>query len=132
MTCIEKLRELHPDWDDEEIEYYVEKRCVAKELIMPRPSYCGAYIWEKSDKAVCERCWNREIPEIMDDFKHETLFYLTGEELRLLNKLTKYLDCTREEAVVEGLRLLEIGSGIYVDHEIDKLINGVKSDGKDF
>ena len=26
MTCIEKLRELHPDWDDEKVEYYVEER----------------------------------------------------------------------------------------------------------
>lgn len=31
MTCIEKLRELHPDWDDEKVEYYDKHRKVVFE-----------------------------------------------------------------------------------------------------
>ena len=127
MTCIEKLRELHPDWDDEKIWYYTTVRCVAKECIMPRPSYCDPYVWEKTSKADCEKCWSREIPELVDNFRHETLLYLTGEDKRLLNKLTSYLECSPEEVVSQALELLEIKAGLYVNHEIERLVEEVKS-----
>lgn len=114
MTCIEKLRELHPDWDDEKVRYYVEHRCPVSEYILPRPIGCGAYGWEDSDDEDCEKCWNRKVFDDESMNRHGAKFYLTGEDLRRLRKIEERLGWTNEEAVAEGLRLLEIKAGLYV------------------
>lgn len=59
MTYIEKLRELHPEWDKETIEDVILSWCPSDfEMIWERPSICGyAYSW------ICERCWDTELEE---------------------------------------------------------------------
>ena len=56
MTCIEKLRELHPEWSEEEIEDSILTLCPSDFGIRwERPSVCGfANSW------ICERCWGTE------------------------------------------------------------------------
>lgn len=108
MTCIEKLRELHPDWDDEKVRYHVEHCCVegsASGYIMPRPLYCGAHGWEDSDDIDCEKCWNREVDEKHN--RHATTLLLTGEDRRRMDRLKIRIGKTREEVVAAALKLYE-------------------------
>lgn len=109
MTCIDKLKELHPDWDDGEIRYYVENHCVTSEYIMPRDIHCGAHGWEESEDCTCEKCWNREIYEDERCNKHDTKVYLTGEDMRRLGRLVKRTGYSRDKVVSAALLLYEDG-----------------------
>lgn len=109
MTCIEKLRELHPDWDDNELQYYVDNCCVTREYIMTRPVYCGSHGWEESENWTCEKCWNREVYEDESHNKHDTRLYLTGETMRRLSRLTKRTGYSRADIVAAALLLYEEG-----------------------
>lgn len=53
MTCLEKIKQLHPDWSANSIR---ENRCPMWDFDVEKPDYC-----EKVDDD-CEMCWNREIP----------------------------------------------------------------------
>ena len=50
MTCLEKLREEYP-WLDE------NWFCPHNRGYLPKPDWCY------NSKPVCEKCWNRELPE---------------------------------------------------------------------
>ena len=109
MTCIEKLRELHPDWDDEKVEYYVGHRCPMREYIHQRPINCGAHGWEDSDDIDCEKCWNREVYEDETYNKHHLSQWMTGEDMRRLRKLEERLGCSVGTLIAAALKTYEDG-----------------------
>lgn len=108
MTCIEKLRELHPDWNDEKVGQYIDNMCPENEFIMISPEWCGAYGWEKSEKHTCEKCWNREVLD-EDHNRHEMKVYLTGEESRRLRRLEERLGCSVGGLIAAALKTYEDG-----------------------
>ena len=107
MTCIDKLRELHPDWNEEKVRYHIDNNCPHAEFILPRPLNCGAHGWEDSDDDDCEKCWNRDIPDLVDNFRHELLLYLTSEDMRRIKKLAERTGYSRDKIVADGLMALE-------------------------
>lgn len=60
MTCIEKLRELHPDWDDDEVQYYVDNCCVVGIGLRGITTDCAECAWEDWPHEICEKCWKME------------------------------------------------------------------------
>lgn len=109
MTCIDKLRELHPEWTEEEITKYVDRRCVTSEYIIPRPVYCGAHGWEDSDNIDCVTCWNQEIYENEQHNRYDTNVRLTGEDMRRLDRIVKRVGYSRDKVVAAALLLYEDG-----------------------
>lgn len=130
MTCIDKLRELYPDWDEEKVRYHVDHNCPHAEYILPRPLGCGAHGWEDSDDDDCEKCWNRDIPEIVDDFRHESLLYLTSEDMRRLGRLAKRTGYSRDNVASVALKMYEDSLDVVDDCERRLIQMGfeVKSD----
>ena len=59
MTCLEKLKSVHPNWDEEILYGYIHRNCPSYHGYMPDPRYCahGAVEYQ------CTACWNREIKE---------------------------------------------------------------------
>lgn len=56
MTCLEKLKQDHPDFTGDNIDYIVTVDCPDDwGICVATPKYCG-------DANSCDRCWNREIP----------------------------------------------------------------------
>jgi hypothetical protein len=55
MTCLEKLKQMRPELDDDGIKGYVEEHCPDNFGIMGTPDHCDPYV-------TCDKCWNREIP----------------------------------------------------------------------
>lgn len=107
MTCIEKLRELHPDWDDEKVEYYIRHSCPVREYIRRRPLSCGAHGWEDSDAVDCEECWNREIHPDESLNKHQLSVWLTGEDMRRAKHIADRLGISCDKVVAAALKLFE-------------------------
>lgn len=106
MTCIEKLRELHLDWDDEKVEYYVRKHCVAGPVcgyIMSKPDYCSPIGWPYD--VYCERCWNREVDDKCNWF--EIRESLTGEDMRRLDSLAKRTRYSNSKVIQTALKIYE-------------------------
>jgi hypothetical protein len=56
MTCLEKLKKDHPDWDEFDIMDVYSEKCPSNFGYLPDPSNCFEDI-------VCKECWKREIPE---------------------------------------------------------------------
>lgn len=107
MTCIEKLRELHPDWDDEKVRYYIEKHCPTSEYILPRPLSCSAHGWEDPNEIDCEKCWNREVDD--DRVWFEICERLTGEDIRRLDMLAERTGYFRNKVIQAALKIYEDG-----------------------
>lgn len=92
MTCREKLRELHPDWDKRQLDFALADLCPDLEgnidIELPRDE--DGSLWCAQDK--CEQCWNREIPGT------EPLTYEhTGEPIG------KVIDITEDENGVTAI-----------------------------
>ena len=109
MTCIEKLRELHPDWDDENVEYYIKRWCPSKDYILHKPLNCGAHGWEDSDDWTCEECWSREIYENEDHNRHDVGLFLNGEDVRRLDSLADRTGYSRDKVIQAALKIYEDG-----------------------
>lgn len=58
MTCLEKLKQGHPDWDDEKIGEVIKRQCPWNYGYLARPVWC-----EGSNDLKCKTCWNLDIPE---------------------------------------------------------------------
>ena len=57
MTCKEKLRKLHPEWNDELFFDVIKSGCPDDYFDIEEIDHCEPFT------SVCEKCWNREIPE---------------------------------------------------------------------
>lgn len=107
MNCIEKLRELHPDWDEERIQEHIDNCCPRGSLsgyIMADPEWCGV--------GRCDMCWNREIFEDENHNRHECDFSLTGVDMRRLDRLAEKTGYSRAAIVSAALELYEAELGI--------------------
>jgi hypothetical protein len=92
MTCREKLRELHPDWDKQQLDFALANFCPDLEgnidIELPRDE--DGSLWCAQDK--CEQCWDREITDT------EPLTYEhTGEPIG------KVIDITEDENGVTAI-----------------------------
>lgn len=124
MTCIEKLRELHPEWSEERVQEHIDNCCPRGSLsgyIMADPEWCGAYGWEKSEPLTCERCWNREVFEDENRNRHECDFSLTGADMRRLDRLAEKTGYSRMSIVSEALELYE------AELELRKILHNPKT-----
>lgn len=57
MTCFEKLRSEHPDWDENTLYEYTLRNCPSYLKLLPDPSDCT---YGTTDYH-CTACWNREM-----------------------------------------------------------------------
>lgn len=58
MTYVEKLKQDHPDYTDDVINYILSEECPSDKFFTATdPDYCDPYTQE------CLRCWEREVPE---------------------------------------------------------------------
>lgn len=64
MTYLEKLREMHPDWNEARINNAFYDDCPSQHFDLPNEDYnCPAEVWNEDRRYHdCEECWNREIP----------------------------------------------------------------------
>lgn len=60
MTCVDKLKELHPDWGQDEIDYALNEECPDAYIDIDAPKDEFGILWCGTDR--CDECWNREIP----------------------------------------------------------------------
>ena len=98
MTCIEKLREIHPDYVSIP-NLDIPRGCPHDYYISPMVKGCEKVF-------SCKTCWNREIPE--ERFNRYTLEdKLTGESMRRLDNLCDRLDKDPEKVVEAALLLYE-------------------------
>lgn len=72
MTYLEKLKQDHPNWDDEEIRRYIEDECPQP---YKSPAGCPDGLKPLID---CKECWNREIPETENNEREETKMETTA------------------------------------------------------
>lgn len=59
MTCLEKLKQDHPNWTDDDIAQIADISCPNDDwgMAVPDPVNCAG-----GDCGECAECWNREIP----------------------------------------------------------------------
>lgn len=81
MTCIDRLKELHPDWDNDRINQYTIDRCPHDQYIAKEPSFCSKIM-------DCERCWSRDISHIDEDVLWwKKKMFLNSNSSRRLDRL---------------------------------------------
>ncbi len=90
MTCLDKLRELHPEWDDETIGLCVKNRCPELYMEIETPSFCPARGDLGRVDLVCGTCWVRDyIEPVPHEFE-----YSYGSDMRfhvtVLERSTNY------------------------------------------
>lgn len=71
MTCIEKLRELHPEWDEDWIRETVHCQCPSTFDLNSDPEQCPKKTKRSTIGESCPECWNREV---VVDIPHEFEF----------------------------------------------------------
>ena len=103
MTCIEKLREIHPEWTEAQVTDYVKRGCPTRLYIMHKPIYCG---WETSESQYCKMCWDRNVTAESQNI-YNAEFCLTGEDMRRVRQLAKRVDKTTDEVLYAALNLYE-------------------------
>ena len=100
VTCLEKLRELKPDWDEDRLKECIKGCCPSTAYIMHDPMWCVT-------QHNCEACWNREVSEDEYNNYYETTVILTGEDMRRLTALCGSVDKSRSGVVSSALYFLE-------------------------
>lgn len=58
MTCREKLKIIHPTWDENSIKDAFAWDCPSDYDILKEPKYCM-----NGGISECEKCWDREVGE---------------------------------------------------------------------
>lgn len=79
MTCIEKLREMHPEWDEEHILRKIKYSCPSEFDIASDPEKCG----------MCDECWEREcIEPVPHEFEYlsKCMIYDRDGERKMRNE----------------------------------------------
>lgn len=59
MTCLEKLKSEHPDWDEQTVHEYTLRNCPSYLRLLPDPGWCTYTLFFNT----CTSCWNREMEE---------------------------------------------------------------------
>jgi hypothetical protein len=119
MTCLEKLKQTHPELDDEGIKGLVEEQCPNNFGIMSMPDHCDPYV-------TCDKCWNREIPgtepepttPVIKDSGERRQFD-TGA-VRDIQEGKGRMDLLPWAAVMEISKHCEAGALKYGEHNVDK------------
>jgi hypothetical protein len=119
MTCLEKLKQMHPELDDEGIKGIVEEDCPQNFGIMSMPDHCDPYV-------TCDKCWNREIPgtepepttPVIKDSGERRQFD-TGA-VRDIQEGKGRMDLLPWAAVMEISKHCEAGALKYGEHNVDK------------
>ena len=117
MTCTDKLKELNPSWDDEDVEYHIHEYCPAETYVAPDAIFC-------TKTFDCKKCWEREAPD-----ENENLYRfegrLTGESMRRLIWLRDRLDKDPEDVIQaalllyeDALKAIDVDSNRWVDLHI--------------
>lgn len=57
MTCLEKLKSEHPDWDGQTLYEYTLRNCPIYLGYLPDPDWCTYTLFANR----CTDCWNREM-----------------------------------------------------------------------
>lgn len=78
MTCREKLKKLHPDWTEKELQHTYEDMCPDAYMDVIVPARC--------DGIECSECWNREIP---DTNSNDDTTTVNEKEKNMATKKTK-------------------------------------------
>ena len=60
MTCREKVAMKYSDWDEQELAQRLIADCPNEHLSIDDPVFCKGHY----DPDACDKCWDREIPEI--------------------------------------------------------------------
>jgi hypothetical protein len=119
MTCLEKLKQMRPELDDDGIKGYVEEHCPDNFGIMGTPDHCDPYV-------TCDKCWNREIPgsepepttPVIKDSGERRQFD-TGA-VRDIQEGKGRMDLLPWAAVMEISKHCEAGALKYGEHNVDK------------
>ena len=99
MTCVEKYREIYPEWDKEQIRKF-PLSCPHDVYIAPRIKCCEKVL-------TCETCWSREIPEEKHNL-HKFDVMLTGDDMRRFYNLSNKLpEKTHADIIGAALLLFE-------------------------
>jgi hypothetical protein len=89
MTCIEKLRELHPEWDEDVISENVKLYCPDNFDCNDRPDWCPIVTYQPMTKENCQKCWEREYVEpIPHEFEYlsKAMIYDKDGERKMRNE----------------------------------------------
>lgn len=102
MTCVERLRELYPDWDEDKISCAVGYWCPSDFNILCDPAYCRIGM---DNPLACEACWAREANS--GATLYERTIYLTASDLHRLNQLVLSSNKRVSDIISEALKLYE-------------------------
>lgn len=85
MTCIEKVKELHPEWDEEIIENVIIGDCPSDHMRIDLPDV-------DCEVGACRACWNQEFPDseyVGIPWEFEYIGRTTGEKhfVRITEKI---------------------------------------------
>lgn len=61
MTCKEKLKEIRPDWGQDELDRVIGEECPVDHINIEVPSDEDGRFW--CGRGRCEKCWDREISD---------------------------------------------------------------------
>ena len=116
MTALEKLRQDHPDWDEDRIAWNVEQQCPDDFKYVCE----GTYMCDNESESGCKLCWNREISE---EKENETMAESTSTNVdaRVIDYETEIarLQNVIEDQKVEIRELHRINN--RMDEELDAL-----------
>lgn len=59
MTCFEKIKSEHPEWDEKTLYEYTRRNCPSYLKLLPDPKWCTYTLFMNR----CTDCWNREMEE---------------------------------------------------------------------
>lgn len=138
MTCREKLKADHLDWDDARVDAGIAKHgCPHYYKYLNAPSWCTCGGIERD----CEKCWDREIPDEDDDItesvnkeldrlremKTNTTIKDSGDRtefpsgaVRDMHEGKGRMDLLPWAAIMEVSKHCENGAKKYGEHNVDK------------
>lgn len=105
MTCIEKLRELHPEWDEKQIKYCIQNNCPSVYMDVKDGCPCNPPIF-------CEKCWERDYDkEIWQADRPESYSYIRAfvslDSANRLERLSKRVGKSEDSVIEAALELYE-------------------------
>lgn len=109
MTCIEKLRELHPDWDDEKVGQYIDIHCSVQVDPMDRivERWWRATERERKFDAEVEDKFNRKYERrLLGRWNWPTRVEFDCDEEKMLSEISRYTGYSRDFIAREAVRYM--------------------------